>query len=407
MEPGLRDAWTAPGLLPDCSRTAPERSPGSEVPQPPNAVASLFKNHDRYYLQFYDADRKPSRKRVPLRTSRKRLAEKLRRPLEAAYLLGEFDPWRDDPRSLGRAQDAPQTVSEALAAFLDAKRKAGRAHNTIRAYSDAVGLWSKRIGEGTALKSIRSADVEAFVHDTSVSPTTRGFRYRHVRAFLRWLLKQKYLTRDPLSGVEAPKRTERAPKAVSEAELGSICEAVQKRYQTLLRSGGCREGELVWRIPLFRFAYLTGLRSSELARLRWADVDLERGMLTVHKQKNRKAQTVPLVSPAVGLLNQLKAEQEPSHFVFAAPGAEGDQRSVRAFTVSAGRAFTAARDAAKIERPVTFHGLRHGFCTRLAEAGKSAVVIKEAARHADVSTSMLYVSLANETLRGELADVFG
>ena len=369
-------------------------------------MATLVKNHDRWYLQFYEADREPARKRLALRTSDKRLAQKLTRSLEAAYLQGEFDPWRDDPRTLERSQEASQTVSEALATFLDAKAKAGRAPNTIRAYSDAVGLWTKRIGEETPLRAIRAEDVQAFVHDHSVSETTRAFRFRHVRAFLRWLRAQKMLRRNPMEIVESPKSGERAPKAVTEDELEAICAAVRERYRRLLRSGGCREGELVWRIPLFRFAYFTGLRSSELARLRWGHIDTARRMVGIYQQKTRKAQTVPLSGAALAVLNGIPGERHPDHYVFAAPGSASQERSARSFSVSAGRAFTEARDAAKVRRPVTFHGLRHGFCTRLAEAGKSAVVIKEAARHADVSTSMLYVSLANEKLRVELSDVF-
>ena len=396
---GRWGAVTAPVVLPNCSRL--------RCASARNAVASLIKNHDRWYLQFFESDRKPTRKRVPLRTRDKRLASKLRRSLEAAYLLGEFDPWRDDPRTLERSQDASQTVSEALATFLDAKAKSGRAPNTIRAYRDAVGLWASRIGEETPLHSIRAQDVEAFVHDHSVSATTRAFRHRHVRAFLRWLQSQKILRRDPMEGVESPKCSERAPKAVTAPELEEICKAVRVSYRRLLRSGGCREGEMIWRIPLFRFAYFTGLRSSELARLRWRDVDTERQVISVHQQKNRKAQTVPLVRPALDVLKGIEGKRKAADFVFAAPGSAGLERSARSFSVSAGRAFTAARDAAKVGRPVTFHGLRHGFCTRLAEAGKSAVVIKEAARHSDISTSMLYVSLANEKLRAELSDVFG
>lgn len=70
-------------------------------------------------------------------------------------------------------------------------------------------------------------------------------------------------------------------------------------------------------------------------------------------------------------------------------------------------AFREAQRLAGIKRRITFHGLRHGFCSKLAEAGKPLYVIKEAARHADVSTSLIYVHTANEHLKNELDDVFG
>jgi site-specific recombinase XerD len=43
----------------------------------------------------------------------------------------------------------------------------------------------------------------------------------------------------------------------------------------------------------------------------------------------------------------------------------------------------------------------------LAQAGKPAYVIKAAARHSDIQTSMIYVNLSNEHLRSEMDDAFG
>jgi integrase/recombinase XerD len=70
------------------------------------------------------------------------------------------------------------------------------------------------------------------------------------------------------------------------------------------------------------------------------------------------------------------------------------------------RSFRTYRDRAGIGRPVTFHGLRHGFASHLAAKGKSAWVIQAACRHSSVTVSQVYVSLANQTLKRELEDVF-
>lgn len=56
-------------------------------------MATLVKNHDWYYLQFYSKDRKPKRKRIPLKTKTKRTAEQIKRKLEDQYAKGEYDPW--------------------------------------------------------------------------------------------------------------------------------------------------------------------------------------------------------------------------------------------------------------------------------------------------------------------------
>ncbi len=93
-------------------------------------------------------------------------------------------------------------------------------------------------------------------------------------------------------------------------------------------------------------------------------------------------------------------------YVFRSPSFEGGKRNPKWFRENVSSAFRKAREKAGLRDELSFHSLRHGFCTMLAEAGKSAVVIKEAARHADISTSMRYVHMANEQLKSEVEDAF-
>lgn len=72
--------------------------------------------HDswNYYLQFYDGNKIPKRKRISLGTERKKVARKLQRKYEEAYAMGEYDP-----RS-GRKLNAPDqhlSVRDALQRF--------------------------------------------------------------------------------------------------------------------------------------------------------------------------------------------------------------------------------------------------------------------------------------------------
>jgi len=185
-----------------------------------------------------------------------------------------------------------------------------------------------------------------------------------------------------------------------------MCEALREEYETLREEGKCRDGQLIWYIPLFRFAFYTGMRASELGRLRWDHIDFDRGLIYIYKQKNKKEQTIPLIDKAREVLNGLE-RGAPEEFVFTSPRQTSTERSIRAFRDKASRTFLRARRQAEIDRPITFHSLRHDFCAMLAQAGKPAYVIKAAARHADIQTSMIYVNLSNEHLKSELDDVFG
>ena len=147
------------------------------------------------------------------------------------------------------------------------------------------------------------------------------------------------------------------------------------------------------------------MRISELARLRWRDIDRSQRLIYIRKQKNGREQTIPLNGQARSVLDDVR-DGADDDFVFRSPSFEKTSRSARRFSERASKVFREARREARLPDSISLHSLRHGFCTALAEAGKSAVVIKEAARHADIQTSMQYVHMANEQLKNELDDVF-
>jgi integrase len=79
-----------------------------------------------------------------------------------------------------------------------------------------------------------------------------------------------------------------------------LCDVSNKRYERAVR-----------------FLRLTACRCSELCRLTWPDVDLERGLVTIHQHKSKrytcKPKQIPLVKEAVALLRSIKAVQAPGY----------------------------------------------------------------------------------------------
>lgn len=56
-------------------------------------MATLLTRNGTFYLDLYDAERDPPRKRLSLKTTDKTTAQELRGQLVRAYRLGEWDPW--------------------------------------------------------------------------------------------------------------------------------------------------------------------------------------------------------------------------------------------------------------------------------------------------------------------------
>lgn len=362
-------------------------------------MASLLDRSTGYYCQFYDSDRTPSRKRFSLKTKRKRKARQKITELERAYEDGEFDPWTDDPFDYQDPSDGPLTVGHAIKEFAEEKERQGRADRTIESYEQVWGLFADAVGEETKVSDLSTEQIEDFILDRSISESTRHNRWRHVRAVLKWHSVEL------VERVSPPKKPDKLPTPVRKDDLSALTSALKERYRELRRKRQCRAGQTVWMVPLFRFVFYSGLRASEVAQLKWKHIDRERGLIRILKQKNGREQTVPLISKAENALDNAPRPKRPEMYVFRSPDGPKRDRSEDTFADHISRMFCKARRRADIGEK-TLHDLRAGFATQLADAGLSAHQIKEACRHASISTSEKYVRVSRTKLRGDMESAF-
>lgn len=358
-------------------------------------MASLTARNGVYYAVFTDSARKPRQRKHSLKTKSKRTADRLLGRLEEAYSLGEWDAWtqRPDDVLVPKRIEDPKRVAEAVALYT-AHVEETLAASTQRSRTAMMKRLEAHLGGSTYLERVTDAHVASFVgaetEDGPPKPLTRRQRLTGCKAFFGFCVDGGMLKASPAENVTPPKPPARLPRAVTADELDRIVNSLP-------------EGK-AWCGPVFRFAALTGLRASELARLRWADVDESRRLLTLEEQKNGTAGTQPIPEAALAVLDALPRRNE---YVFTSPLQMKEDRHIPTFRTLLTMAFKAARDEAEIDRPITLHGLRHGFCTRLAESGANAFTIQAAARHGSVTTSQRYVSISNQKLRSELDQVFG
>ena len=130
----------------------------------------------------------------------------------------------------------------------------------------------------------------------------------------------------------------------------------------------------------------TGLRKSEFLGLRWKDVDLRAGVLTIPRSKNGETRHVPLTSRVRGILGGLPRPLNSAVLVF--PNSEG-KRDLRWVE----KTVPAALRAAKIE-DFRFHDLRHTFASRLAMEGVDLLTIKDLGGWKTLSMVQRYAHLS-------------
>lgn len=135
--------------------------------------------------------------------------------------------------------------------------------------------------------------------------------------------------------------------------------------------------------------YSAGLRSQEAINLKLSDIDFERCTIHIRQSKYKKDRIVPLSRyMAKGLKKYIVAEH-PHVWLFN--GKEPDGRySVRGLS-------WVMRETLKktsIKKQVNLHSLRHTYATHLLEEGLNIVTLKDLLGHAEITTTMIYLHVA-------------
>jgi len=145
---------------------------------------------------------------------------------------------------------------------------------------------------------------------------------------------------------------------------------------------------------IMEVAYAGGLRLSEVLRLKVSDIDSGRMMIRVEQGKGAKDRTVMLSASLLETLRVWWKKTRPRTWLF--PG-QGGARPLNPTVVQ--RAFAVAKDSAQIEKPVSFHSLRHTFATHLMESGVNVRAIQALLGHRSLATTERYTHVAVAYLR--------
>ncbi len=129
-----------------------------------------------------------------------------------------------------------------------------------------------------------------------------------------------------------------------------------------------------------------GVRQSELLRLAWADVDLERQRLRIMLSKNDEARSVFLPATAAATLRKLKRGAVVGSSVFLGD----DGQPVKKSTLEA--RWCGIREAAKL-RDFRWHDLRHSCASFLAQQGANLLEIGQVLGHKSASVTKRYSHL--------------
>lgn len=141
-------------------------------------------------------------------------------------------------------------------------------------------------------------------------------------------------------------------------------------------------------------AYAAGLRASEVVALKVANIDSGRMVIRVEHGKGGKDRYVMLSAQLLGILRTYWRLARPEHWLF--PGREASKPIDVQMLYAACRS---ARAAARLDKRVAVHTLRHSFATHLLESGTDIRIIQVLLGHANLSTTARYTQVSNGLIR--------
>ena len=141
-------------------------------------------------------------------------------------------------------------------------------------------------------------------------------------------------------------------------------------------------------------AYGCGLRVSEIANLKVADIDSARMLIRVEQGKGRKDRYVMLSPDLLDLLRQWWLVKRSRGWLFP-----GQQPAQPITTRQLNRACHAAAEDAKLDKRVSMHTLRHSFATHLLERKTDIRVIQVLLGHRKLDTTAVYTRVALKAIR--------
>jgi len=310
----------------------------------------LFKRGKIWWIDYTYAGK---RYRYSLRTQRRDLAEKYKAEIEAKIFKGQF---------FGVKEVSVPTLREFVENVYLKYERTHKAPGTQRRnkhfYKNLLNVFGDE-----KLSDITLEKVEHYLNSRGkIAAANREISL--LRAILNYAVRLKIIPYNPIKGVKLLKESPGRVRYLTQDEFVKLVEAAPPHLK-----------------PIIQVATFTGLRKSDLLKLKWSDIDFENKRIKVHVTKTNEIRFIPMNDLVVEILNNLPKDSE---YVFTYKG-----KRIKDIK----RAFTTACIRAGI-RDLKFHDLRHTFASWLVMSGVDLRTVAELMGHKTLRMVQRYSHLS-------------
>jgi integrase/recombinase XerD len=183
------------------------------------------------------------------------------------------------------------------------------------------------------------------------------------------------LEKDPTSGIKRPKNEKKIPIVLTKEEIQKLFKATQTTKSNLI----------------LQLLYSSGLRVSEIVKLKPVDLNLEENMGWVREGKGKKDRMFIISKKLSIKLARFMKKHENWNYLFS--------KEKPLTTRNIQKLVQLATKKANIEKPVHPHTLRHSFATHLLENGVDIRKIQVLLGHSSLTTTQIYAHVSTAELK--------
>lgn len=229
-------------------------------------------------------------------------------------------------------------------------------------------------------------------------PSSRNREISRIRQYLRFLHEKEYVAQDFAPDIEL----------VKESKLTIPKDILTKRELFKLFNQPDTASIYGYRDRMiFELLYATGMRRSELCKLRPDDIDFENKTVFIREGKGKKDRVIPVCDTALKYVSHYLKYVRPYLKVKSQKGAVQDEElvlSTKGKAIKPNKLNDLLEDHfknAKFKKKVSIHSLRHTVATHLLQKGMPLRQVQEFLGHVDLNTTAKYLHLQIKDLQRE------
>lgn len=267
----------------------------------------------------------------------------------------------------------------------------GLAKNSLSAYASDLrhfGHWLN--DQKLELESVERINIVKYfqaLRAAGISARSVARALAAIRGLFRFLVAERHLKKDATENLENPKLWSSLPKSLQPSEVEALLAAPDRSTPDGLRDAAMLE-----------LLYATGLRVSELIKVRLDEIVLDAGFLRT-MGKGSKERIVPFGDTARDVIVQFIERGRPELDKYADPHLFLSRRGRPMTRQSFWMKITKYAREAGVKAHISPHVLRHSFATHLLENGADLRSVQMMLGHADISTTQIYTHVSRARLQ--------